>query len=67
LKGTVELYVRLEADGRVSDVRVVRSSSHEILDQAALETIRRVGPLPFPESLPRRPLLIRIPLVFQLQ
>lgn len=67
LKGTVELYVRLEANGRVSDVRVVRSSSHEILDQAALETMRRVGPLPFPESLPRRPLLIRIPLVFQLQ
>lgn len=67
LKGTVELNVRLEASGRVSDVRVVRSSSHEILDEAALETIRRVSPLPFPESLPRRPLLIRIPLVFQLQ
>jgi periplasmic protein TonB len=67
LTGTVELYVRLEATGRVSDVRVVRSSSHEILDDAALETIRRLGPLPFPDSLPHRPLLIRIPLVFELR
>jgi len=67
LKGTVELFVRLEPTGQVSDVRVVRSSSHEILDQAAIETIRRVGAVPLPDSLPRRPLLIRIPLVFELQ
>jgi TonB family protein len=58
--------VRLEATGRVSDVRVVRSSSHEILDDAALEAIHRLGPLPFPDSLPPRPLLVRIPLVFDL-
>jgi len=67
LGGTVELHVWLEASGRVRDVQVARSSSHDVLDAAALETIRRLGPVPFPESLPRRPLLIRIPLVYELR
>jgi periplasmic protein TonB len=67
LGGTVELHVWLEATGRVRDVQVARSSSHGVLDDAALETIRRLGPVPFPESLPRRPLLIRIPLVYELR
>jgi protein TonB len=67
LGGTVELDVWLEATGRVRDVRVVRSSSHRLLDEAAVETIRRLGPVPFPDSLPRRSLLIRIPLVFELR
>jgi protein TonB len=67
LGGTVELDVWLEATGRVRDVRVVRSSSHRLLDEAAVETIRRLGLIPFPDSLPRRSLLIRIPLVFELR
>lgn len=67
LGGTVELHVWLEATGRVRDVQVARSSSHAVLDDAAVETIRRVGPVPFPESFPRRPLLIRIPLVYELR
>ncbi len=67
LGGTVELEVWLEATGRVRDVRVVRSSSHRLLDEAAVETIRGLGPVPFPDSLPRRSLLIRIPLVFELR
>ncbi|HSE06893.1 MAG TPA: energy transducer TonB [Methylomirabilota bacterium] len=67
LAGTVELHVWLEPTGRVRDVQVARSSSHGILDDAAVETIRRLGPVPFPESVPRRPLLIRIPLVYELR
>ncbi len=67
LRGTVELDVWLDPAGRVRDVRVARSSTHELLDDAAVETIRRLGPLPFPESLPRRSLRIRLPLVFELR
>lgn len=67
LSGTVELDVLLEAAGRIRDVRVVRSSSHALLDEAAVETVRRLELMPFPESLPRRPLLIRLPLVFELR
>ena len=67
LRGSVELDVWLDPAGRVRDVRVARSSSHGLLDDAALETVRHLGPLPFPESLPRRALLIRLPLVFDLR
>ena len=67
LAGTVELHVWLEPSGRVRDVQVARSSSHALLDEAAVETVRRLGPVPFPESLPRRPLLIRLPFVFELR
>lgn len=67
LRGTVELDVWLDPAGRVRDVQVTRSSSHELLDEAAVETIRRLGPLPFPEALPRRALRIRLPLVFELR
>jgi protein TonB len=67
LGGTVELHVWLEASGRVRDVQVARSSSHGLLDEAAIATIRRLGPMPFPDSLPRRPLLIRLPLVYELR
>jgi periplasmic protein TonB len=67
LGGTVELHVWLEATGRVRDVQIARSSSHRVLDDAAVEAIRRLGPVPFPESLPRRPLLVRIPLVYELR
>jgi periplasmic protein TonB len=66
-QGTVELDVWIEASGRVRDVRVVRSSTNPLLDEAALDTIRRLGLVPFPDSLPRRPLLIRLPLVFELR
>jgi periplasmic protein TonB len=67
LRGTVELDVWLDPAGRVRDVQVTRSSSHELLDDAAVETIRRLGPLPFPGALPRRALRIRLPLVFELR
>jgi len=67
LRGTVELDVWLDPAGRVRDVRVARSSSHDLLDEAAVETIRSLGPLPFPDSLPRRSLRIRLPLVFDLR
>lgn len=67
LRGTVELDVWLDPAGRVRDVRVARSSSHDLLDEAAVEAIRGLGPLPFPDSLPRRSLRIRLPLVFDLR
>lgn len=67
LRGSVELDVRLDPTGRVRDVKVARSSGHGLLDDAAIETVRHLEPLPFPESLPRRALLIRLPLVFDLR
>jgi protein TonB len=67
LAGTVELEVLLDPSGRIAGVAVVTSSSHTLLDDAALQAVKRVAPEPIPEPLPRRPLRIRLPLAFELQ
>jgi protein TonB len=67
IAGTVELEVLLSPSGRIAGVTVVASSSHALLDQAALDAVRRLAPEPIPEPLPRRPLRILLPLAFELQ
>ncbi len=67
LSGLVELEVLLEPSGRVSAVRLVSSSAHALLDEAALLAVKGLSAEPFPEALPRRPLRIRLPLVFELR
>lgn len=39
LSGTVELEILVGTDGRALDVRIVRSSGHRVLDQAARRTV----------------------------
>lgn len=67
LSGTVELEVLMDLAGRIRGVQLVSSSSHSVLDEAALETVRGLAPLPLPEYLPRRPLKIRLPVIFRLR
>jgi periplasmic protein TonB len=67
LSGTVELEVLLESSGRVSAVRLISSSNHAVLDDAALRAVQRLAAEPFPAPLPRRPLRIRLPLTFELR
>jgi TonB family protein len=67
ISGRVELEVLLEPSGHVGAVRVVSSSSHDVLDDAALAAVRGIAAEPLPEHLPRRPLRVRLPLAFELQ
>jgi len=67
LSGRVELEVLVEPSGRIGAVRVISSSSHAVLDDAALQAVRRLPPEPLPEHLPRRPLRIILPLGFVLE
>jgi periplasmic protein TonB len=66
LAGRVEVELLLEPSGRVRDLAVVSSSSHLLLDEAAVEAVRSLAPMPLPEHLPRRPLRVRLPVIFQL-
>jgi protein TonB len=65
--GRVELAVLLEPSGRIGRVDVTVSSASAALDEAAVDAVRAIKPIPFPEGLPRRSLLVRLPLVFQLR
>lgn len=44
-QGRVRLGVRIEADGRLSRVKVLQTSGYSVLDQAALDSIRSIGTL----------------------
>jgi TonB family protein len=46
---------------------VLESSTHQVLDDAALETVRSLPRVPLPPDLPARPLRVRVPVVFQLR
>jgi len=67
LSGTVLLDISIESSGAIADVSVTRSSSHPLLDEAALEAARSLSPQPFPKGLAPRPLRVRLPVVFDLQ
>jgi protein TonB len=67
LEGRVELDILVDQGGRVAGARVSVPSPHPILDEAALATVKGLAPLPLPPHLARRPLRIRLPVVFQLR
>ena len=46
LEGTVTVFLELSADGRVEDVRLISSSGHPILDNAAIKGFYAVGKFP---------------------
>lgn len=65
-RGTVRLVFSMLRDGTVTDVRVISSSGFDILDSAAVETIRNAAPMPhIPTDLPER-LNIHVPVAFDL-
>jgi protein TonB len=67
LTGTVYLEIFIKSNGAIADVSVTGSSSHPLLDEAALEAVRGLAPQPFPKGLAPRPLRVRLPVVFDLQ
>ncbi len=67
LTGTVQLEITMLPNGAIDSVLLLRSSSHPILDEAALDAVRALPPLPFPAGLDARSLTVRLPVVFELQ
>jgi protein TonB len=67
LTGAVTLELTILPSGAIRDVSVVESSSHAILDEAALDTVRSLRAQPFPRNVPPRTLRVRLPVVFHLQ
>ena len=60
LSGTVQLELEIQPTGVISRVEVVASSTHRVLDEAALDTVRGVGRVPFPPDVRPRPLRVRV-------
>ena len=67
LQGIVVLVFTISSGGQIESSRVGRASGHDLLDEAAQDTIRRVVRFPpFPAELNRQKLTIEIPLAFRL-
>jgi TonB family protein len=66
-QGVVELEVRVGAEGRLVGVEVVAGAHAETLRTAAVTAVRGAAPFPFPPGVPGRPLVIRLPVEFQLR
>jgi len=67
LNGTVLVEIVLHTDGKVERVEVLRSSSHRLLDEAAVESVKRAAPYSFLSALPARQIVVRLPIVFELR
>jgi protein TonB len=67
LTGTVQLELEIKPSGVISRVEVATSSSHRVLDEAAVDTVRRVGRVPFPPNFLPQPVRVRLPVVFELR
>ncbi|MGH7181976.1 MAG: TonB family protein [Nitrospiraceae bacterium] len=65
-EGRVVLRAVIRADGHLSEVKVHRSSGHESLDNAAMETIRLACPLHLQQPISTSELAIYVPIVYSL-
>ncbi len=56
------------ADGRISASSIRTSSGHDLLDQATLDLMQRVAPLPkFPRSMTKDSVTISLPIDYSLR
>jgi protein TonB len=66
--GVATLAFVIEADGRLSQIRLAHSSGHDALDRSALQALTRLGRFePIPKSLSRNTWSLRIPIRFDLE
>ncbi|MBA3017127.1 MAG: energy transducer TonB [Proteobacteria bacterium] len=67
IEGRVTVRFVIETDGRISSSKVVESSRHRALDQAALSAVKDASPFPRPpKNLFKGPILLEITIMFEL-
>ena len=66
-QGVVTVRFTVRADGSISASSIRKSSGHAVLDQATLDLMQRVAPLPkFPKSMTRESVTISLPIDYSL-
>lgn len=62
VEGRVVVRIVIQEDGQIVSAAVAKSSGHDTLDQAALETIRKASPITLTQPLGKSSVTIQIPL-----
>ncbi|OYX66692.1 MAG: hypothetical protein B7Y88_02300 [Sphingomonadales bacterium 32-64-17] len=66
-EGTPSVRFTVDRRGQVSNVSIVRSSGHELLDSATVELVQRTAPFPaMPRSMQRDSITITLPIEYSL-
>jgi protein TonB len=66
IEGTTRLRFRILPSGEPAEVEIAQSSQSRLLDQEAIETVRRVARFPQPPVASNLGVVVRLPLVFHL-
>lgn len=67
-EGVVTIRFTVDRNGNVSGVSIKRSSGHTLLDQATLDLLQRVAPLPrMPASMQRDSVTLSLPIEYSLR
>lgn len=66
LEGRVVVRIVIQEDGDITSATIAKSSGHDQLDQAALETIRQASPLTLSQPLGKSSVTMQIPLGYYL-
>lgn len=66
MEGKVVLRVAIRRDGNLDSVSVLESSGHEVLDNAAMETVRRACPLHLRHELSTPMVVVKVPMYYSL-
>jgi protein TonB len=68
MEGTVKVSFVVKRDGSVSDIKVVNSSGYKILDDSAVDTVKKAEPYsPFPQSVEANSLRVSVEIVYRLK
>jgi protein TonB len=67
LEGKVVLRAVIREDGHLHDVSILKSSGHAVLDEDAMEIIRRACPLDMHQPLGRPEVVVQVPINYQLR
>lgn len=68
LEGTVLVEMVIDHRGQILSVKLVQSSGHQVLDQAAIAQVHKIGKVPsIPNQIKRNSMTFRIPFEYRLQ
>ena len=66
IEGRVVVRIVIQEDGQIVSAAIAKSSGHDTLDQAALETIRKISPVTLTQPLEQSPVTLHVPIRYQL-
>ena len=64
-EGTTQVRLQFGADGKVKSFTVGGSSGYEMLDEKAIEIIKRIQLPPIPDALRSQEFTVQVPIVFK--